>query len=579
MEDKVRAAMMNDLGIGRLEDLARDDEGDRQHRDFRQLGDARISPSTATQTPANVVANPWMSAVAAGAFNDDDAHGVAGLDSIANGRLHAQRRDWPAAKNLVYSTWKPSGGIYNHINPEASNHSSKTKTLDKRDVISSQRQTLNTGGKATLATKHGIDERTLSKPIETPLPPHLRLMSSGHTPMGKLGLPESVRAAVEHPRTLTLEEDELGRMICEVNQGVNLGLVKPKDKSTHNTTQEKSLGSNNLALGGRSRSPTAQTGVPLEHTTVPSIQLIDLSFGQPEVEPGSSFDDLQGLVCEPTVISDIGQSLGPSSQPDNSTLSLGISSAIVTEKVKETVAGKILEQIQVGVDLSRECLVLLSKLKLWNYQDICAAYDEMFCWVDATGLHTDICLSDFSAVLVVLIHLGRHTSFKSLDKSDQVKSAAVVLANLRRLKMRDTIRYDAAFILQLKKYATPRPPVADLLKDLVLLGKYLAVAEQSSRSPSRHRIIDNHQEIKANKASLADSAATQNKANYTASGFATDNLKNTMKNSQLVPSTALVSPPPLVLSDRTNQSETLPRAHDPRQGLGKLGLSGSRWAN
>ncbi|KAK8071174.1 hypothetical protein PG997_011377 [Apiospora hydei] len=81
----VLRSMANDLGVQRLEDLAQDD--DRLSR-----GD-RMRATGAPAKPKPLANNDWQNAVQSNLFEDSDAREWQGLDSIADGRLHAERRD------------------------------------------------------------------------------------------------------------------------------------------------------------------------------------------------------------------------------------------------------------------------------------------------------------------------------------------------------------------------------------------------------------------------------------------------------------------------------------------------------
>ncbi|ETS81854.1 hypothetical protein PFICI_06856 [Pestalotiopsis fici W106-1] len=90
-------AMMNDLGNDRLEDLAKDNShaGTRQLRCSMQSMAAQAAQgqnSQGNRVLTNENARGWNVAVESGAFQDGDAREVDGLDTIANGRLHAMNR-------------------------------------------------------------------------------------------------------------------------------------------------------------------------------------------------------------------------------------------------------------------------------------------------------------------------------------------------------------------------------------------------------------------------------------------------------------------------------------------------------
>ncbi|KAI0134370.1 hypothetical protein BJ170DRAFT_591349 [Xylariales sp. AK1849] len=94
---RIHAAMMDDLGNNRMEEFAKDDPRGPRLGSFHHPISSRHGPeyTASAQVPRtiNPDANAWAAAVAAGAFQDDDARGVGGLDNIADGRLHAIRRE------------------------------------------------------------------------------------------------------------------------------------------------------------------------------------------------------------------------------------------------------------------------------------------------------------------------------------------------------------------------------------------------------------------------------------------------------------------------------------------------------
>ncbi|KAI1340395.1 hypothetical protein F5Y15DRAFT_423327 [Xylariaceae sp. FL0016] len=85
------AAMMDDLGNNRLEELALDDES-RRHRQKRPP--ARTAPVLQLQTPRrdreprSALGEMYSNAIAAGMFDDATAQEVKDLDSLGNGNLH-----------------------------------------------------------------------------------------------------------------------------------------------------------------------------------------------------------------------------------------------------------------------------------------------------------------------------------------------------------------------------------------------------------------------------------------------------------------------------------------------------------
>ncbi|KAF7533856.1 hypothetical protein G7054_g6732 [Neopestalotiopsis clavispora] len=131
----VLEAMMNDLGNDRLEDLAKD------HRDGNRI--LKCSIQNAETPPPRVLTNEnargWNLAFKSGKFQDVDARGVAGLDDIAGGRLHAinrgqQRGDWheesrsgntgfsQRSRDPINSSWKLMKAVANGSNISSSNY-------------------------------------------------------------------------------------------------------------------------------------------------------------------------------------------------------------------------------------------------------------------------------------------------------------------------------------------------------------------------------------------------------------------------------------------------------------------------
>ncbi|KIH86787.1 hypothetical protein SPBR_08886 [Sporothrix brasiliensis 5110] len=87
--ESVLLAMRNDLGMTRVDDLQLEN-GHRGHT-IRTGNASSIITAQATAAPRKIlpVASKWKSAIQSGAFDDDDAETVKGLDRIGGGRLHA----------------------------------------------------------------------------------------------------------------------------------------------------------------------------------------------------------------------------------------------------------------------------------------------------------------------------------------------------------------------------------------------------------------------------------------------------------------------------------------------------------
>lgn len=100
-EAAVRAAMRAELGNSRLEDLPMEDgEGrSRGGHDSRRV--YNHPPALAGSFRPVPVNKKWGQAIERGAFEDDDAVQVAGMDSMANGNLARQRRAGALAYNHV----------------------------------------------------------------------------------------------------------------------------------------------------------------------------------------------------------------------------------------------------------------------------------------------------------------------------------------------------------------------------------------------------------------------------------------------------------------------------------------------
>ncbi|RYO96783.1 hypothetical protein DL764_007383 [Monosporascus ibericus] len=94
-DPSVLDAMMSDLGIGRLEDLATDDggkHGRRQGLPPQSSHNKQIEASQTRPGTSNVLAEMYRSAIKEGVFHDDDYHTVKNLDAIEDGNLHRQKQ-------------------------------------------------------------------------------------------------------------------------------------------------------------------------------------------------------------------------------------------------------------------------------------------------------------------------------------------------------------------------------------------------------------------------------------------------------------------------------------------------------
>jgi len=95
-QDAVYQAMMDDLGMDRLDHLPMNDKGPRRNGGPAPLL-PRVQPtvSRAERRCATSLAEKFKRALADGDFDDDDAEAVKGLDTLASGRLHALKRGEP----------------------------------------------------------------------------------------------------------------------------------------------------------------------------------------------------------------------------------------------------------------------------------------------------------------------------------------------------------------------------------------------------------------------------------------------------------------------------------------------------
>ncbi|RYP53825.1 hypothetical protein DL768_001276 [Monosporascus sp. mg162] len=94
-DPSVLDAMMSDLGIGRLEDLATDDGGKHGRRQGLPPQSPHNKQTRASQTrpgTSNALAEMYRNAIKEGVFHDDDYHAVKNLDTIEDGNLHRQKQ-------------------------------------------------------------------------------------------------------------------------------------------------------------------------------------------------------------------------------------------------------------------------------------------------------------------------------------------------------------------------------------------------------------------------------------------------------------------------------------------------------
>ncbi|ORY69019.1 uncharacterized protein BCR38DRAFT_482495 [Pseudomassariella vexata] len=104
-------AMMDDLGDGRMEDLARDNRRDRHFDPILKSTTKSVASNGGPKTE-NLGAQMWQNAVAENLFHDDDALGVQGLDSIADGNLHRLRREQSGPARGGFGAGSSRGGFH-----------------------------------------------------------------------------------------------------------------------------------------------------------------------------------------------------------------------------------------------------------------------------------------------------------------------------------------------------------------------------------------------------------------------------------------------------------------------------------
>ncbi|KAK5663045.1 hypothetical protein OQA88_6461 [Cercophora sp. LCS_1] len=97
-QQAIRQAMIDDIGLGRLEELPLDDkkkEDDHRHnyRGGRITNHRAGQSSGRAPRPGPTAANLWQAAINSGVFDDDDAEAVKGLDDLGGGRLYGRVRD------------------------------------------------------------------------------------------------------------------------------------------------------------------------------------------------------------------------------------------------------------------------------------------------------------------------------------------------------------------------------------------------------------------------------------------------------------------------------------------------------
>ena len=90
-------AMMDDLGIARVEDLPLEDADGPPRHGHHVRHDGRRPDRLTMPQPAPAVSDIWAEAQRQGMFDDDDARGVKDLEDLGGGRLYATRQQQVAA--------------------------------------------------------------------------------------------------------------------------------------------------------------------------------------------------------------------------------------------------------------------------------------------------------------------------------------------------------------------------------------------------------------------------------------------------------------------------------------------------
>jgi hypothetical protein len=225
--------------------------------------------------------------------------------------------------------------------------------------------------------------------------------------------------------------------------------------------------------------------------------LIDTSPPSPEPRRSSYVDDLESLVYEqstliptpkkqiqisegePDIDSTIIKSDPSVKSKSSSNAAVATSPALVlmdsegqqvaeaTSTDERAINAVILKRTPVGVDLSRDGMAVLSKLDARDYRTISTVFDALLDSLGRSGMYKEGSLREFTAVQVVLIHLARRISFRTLDFEEQVKVAAVVFHNLDLLKHRSRVTYTQAQLIGLRCHAGPCPTSVALFMDVV----------------------------------------------------------------------------------------------------------------
>ncbi|KAI1475170.1 hypothetical protein F4774DRAFT_414179 [Daldinia eschscholtzii] len=118
VQQRVSDAMMDDLGNGRLEELARDgDEGRRQNRQPIRINLNTLLAQPSKSPSADGRIAQWNDAVYEGVFEDSDYHAVKGLDSLDNGNAHRLNRATTTVEH------EGGGNVSSHKNRHLNSHS------------------------------------------------------------------------------------------------------------------------------------------------------------------------------------------------------------------------------------------------------------------------------------------------------------------------------------------------------------------------------------------------------------------------------------------------------------------------
>ncbi|KAI1868853.1 hypothetical protein JX265_006832 [Neoarthrinium moseri] len=342
---------------------------------------------------------------------------------------------------------------------------------------------------------------------------------------------------------LRLEDDVLANMIQQLDRNQADGRSKSYadiDYMVKKTEETLDTETPHLPSDANKKHVNVEPLVPSTESEV----LIDTTLASPEPTRRSCARDLEGIVYHPTHAStsaldpeivvnhgtnNSGQissssasskalansikveSPEPSVQPEPSkdnevsepSLALRESPASGRQQVMQCDANKKgainaskLKSIPVGIGLSHASMTVLSSLTAYNYRIMSRTFDDMVEWIERTQMYREGSVKEFSAVQTLVMHLARHTTFRSLNHEDQLQTAAVVFANLRQLKRQSRIVYSPLQILELETHARRAPPAVLLLNEFIDLSR-LVCRTTSHLSPVRSSIAHSRGTVSA----------------------------------------------------------------------------------